>query len=87
MSLPLTLPHKIIAAALMLILAFTGGFIQGRNYGREAALKAAVQAYQTRERINHETDNLNPHALCLALGGVQHECATLMQRMDTPTKD
>jgi len=32
-----------------------------------------------RETINHETKNLDPVALCLALGGVREECAALMR--------
>jgi len=82
MILPLTLPQKAIAAFLILIAVFAGGYVQGQKYGREATLKAAVTAYQTRERINHETDNLDPHALCLALGGMSDECAALLRRMD-----
>jgi len=83
----MSLTHKILAAFFLLGLAFTGGFIQGKQSGREAALKAAVAAYQTRERINHETDKLNPRALCLALGGLPHECADLMRGVHQTTKN
>jgi len=79
MTLPLSLSHKITIAVLILMLAFSSGYMAGRKYGREATLKAAVQAYQTREKINHETDNLDPARLCLALGGVREECAALMR--------
>jgi len=87
MILPLSLSHKIGIVALLLIVAFTGGYLQGQKYGREATLKAAVTAYQTRESINHETDTLDPVALCRALGGVQHECSTLLRRLDKTAPD
>jgi len=81
------LAHKIGLAFLALTLTFTGGFIQGQKYGREAALKAAVAAYQTRGQINHETDNLNPAALCLALGGLPEQCTGLMRGLDKATQN
>jgi len=78
----MSLPYKIGLAALVAAGVFGGGYMAGRQHGREATLKAAVAAYQMRETINHETDNLDPARLCLALGGVQHECAALMRGLD-----
>jgi len=63
------------------------GYLAGRNHGREAALKAAVAAYQAREKINETVQNLDPVALCRALGGVREECADLMRRMDETARD
>jgi len=79
MILPLSLPQKIGIAALFLMAAFTTGYMAGRNQGREATLKGAVTAYQTREKINHDTQNLDPVALCRALGGMPDECAALLR--------
>jgi len=78
----MSLPYKIGPAALMAAGIFASGYMAGRQHGREATLKAAVQAYQTREKINHETANLDPSRLCLALGGVQSECDDLLRGMD-----
>jgi len=74
-----SLLYKIGLAAMMVMVAFTGGYFTGRQHGREALLKSAVQSYQLRETINHETNSLSSVALCLALGGVQSECAALMR--------
>jgi|GEM_PF-3204128 len=60
-------PYKIGVVVLVLAGVFAGGYWQGRQHGREALLKAAVESYQLRETINHETKNLDPVALCLAL--------------------
>jgi len=77
--------YKIGVAALLFMVAVTTGYMAGRNHDREAALKAAVAAYQTRERINHETDSLKPDALCLTLGGMSNECAAYLRGMDKAT--
>jgi len=71
--------HKIGLSIFALSVAWGGGYWHGRQHGREAAIKAAIVAYQLREKINHETDNLNPRALCLALGGVPAECDDLLR--------
>jgi len=81
----MSLPYKIALFSMCIFCTLSIGYMAGRNHGREATLKAAVAAYQTRERINHETDNLDPHALCRALGGLQHECAALMRGLDKTT--
>jgi len=75
---------RIGIAALLLAGIFIFGYFTGRQHGREAVLKAAVAAYKTREKINHETENLDPIALCRALGGVREQCATLMRGLDAP---
>jgi len=82
-----SLPYKIGIAAVVLIAAFSTGYMAGRNHGRVATLEAAVKAHQTRERINYETDNLDPHALCLALGGVPIECTDIMRGLDKAAED
>jgi len=78
----MTLPYKIGTSVLALLMACSVGYFYGRQHGREATLKAAVAAYQTRKTINHETKNLNPVALCAALGGMPEQCAALLRRMD-----
>jgi len=80
-------PYRIGIAALVLGGIFTSGYFAGRQHGREAAFKAAVAAYQARERINHETEALNPVALCRALGGMPEQCAALLRRLDETTTD
>jgi len=83
----MSLLHKLGIAAVVLITAFTSGYMAGRNHGRVATLEAAVKAHQTRERINHETENLVPRALCLALGGLPIECTDIMRGLDKTAKD
>jgi len=83
----MSLLHKLGIAAVVLITAFTSGYMAGRNHGREATLKAAVKAYQTRERINHETENMDAAALCLALGGLPVECADIMRGLAEAAED
>jgi len=85
MMRPLTFTQKIGLAFVAGMMFFSLGFIQGRNHGREATLKAAVAAYQTREKINEDVQSLDPVALCRALGGMPDECAALMRRMDETT--
>jgi len=82
----LTLPYKIGLVALVLAGVFMGGYMTGRNLAREALLKAAMQAYQLREKINAEVYNMDGVGLCLALGGVREECAALMRGMDKTTQ-
>jgi len=74
-----SLPYKIGLAALVVMVAFTTGYFSGRQHGREAALKAAVQAYQTRNRIDENVQNMDGVALCMALGGLRGQCADLMR--------
>jgi len=72
-----SLLYKIGLAGAVVMVAFTSGYLAGRQHGREALLKTAVQSYQLRETINHETNSLNPYALCLALGGERDECRNI----------
>jgi len=76
------LPYKISLGFLLLAGLFAAGYFSGCQQGRKTTLKAAVSAYQLRGQINHETDNLDPVALCHALGGLREECATLLRGMD-----
>jgi len=71
--------YKIGLVACVAAGIFAAGYWQGRQHGREATLKAAMQAYQSRGQINETVQNLNPVALCLALGGLRDECADLMR--------
>jgi len=77
--------HKLGLAVL--IAAFSTGYMAGRNHGRVATLEAAVKAHQTRERINHETENMDATALCLALGGLPIECTDIMRGLDKTAED
>jgi len=79
--------HKIGVSAIFLTGVVFCSYFAGRQHGREAALKKAVAAYQTRERINHETETMDADALCRALGGLPSECAALLRRMDETTQD
>jgi len=81
----MTLPYKIMAAFLALVLVFGLGLIQGQKYGREATLRAAVTAYQQRERINHDVQDMDATALCMALGGVRGQCAALLRGVHEAT--
>jgi len=83
----MTYLHKLTLAALMVLMVAVMGYFYGRQLSHEAALKAAVNAYQTRERINDETDKMDFIDLCLALGGVQHTCADSLLRLHTPTQN
>jgi len=65
-----------------LSLIFASGYLAGRQHGRVVTLQAAVQAYQMREKVNHEINNMDDIALCHAIGGLPDECADLMQRLD-----
>jgi len=87
MIFPLSLPHKLGLAAMCLMAAFLTGYMAGRNHGRVATLEAAVEAYQTRERINYETENMDAAALCLALGGLPIECTDIMRGLAETTED
>jgi len=77
-----SLPYKIGLTALVLMVAFTSGYFSGRQHGREAALKAAVEAYQSRGRINEQVQNMDASRLCLALGGMSNECADLLRGLE-----
>jgi len=86
MILPLSLSHKIGFTVVVLIAAFSTGYMAGRNHGRVATLEAAVKAHQTRERINYETENMDAAALCLALGGLPIECTDIMRGLAEAAK-
>lgn len=58
---------------------YTLGFLYGQASGRESALARAVVSFQNREKINHEIESLDSVGLCIALGGLPDECATLMR--------
>ena len=79
----MTLPYRLGFISLILAAAFLSGFFYGRSAGRTAALESAVIAYQNRERIDHETDNLSPVDLCIAVGGLPDECTTLLRGVET----
>jgi len=62
--IPLT--HLIGLIAVVAFFLVSSGYFIGRQQGRGSALKAAVQAYQAREKINETVQNLDPVALCRA---------------------
>jgi len=78
----MSLFHKISLAAMFIMAAFASGYWQGRQHGYEATLKAAISAYQSREKINDKVQNMDAAALCLALGGLPVECADIMRVLD-----
>ena len=82
----MSLPYRIGLYALLLSAAFTSGFFYGRSSGRNDALKAAVTAFQNREKINHDVSKLGDIDLCVALGGMRDECEELMPGMDKTTQ-
>jgi len=80
------LPIRIGLSVVGLGLIFTSGYIAGRQHGRVATLQAAVVAYQNREKINHEVQNLDPVALCRAVGGMPDQCADLLLGLHETTQ-
>ncbi|RCL03038.1 MAG: hypothetical protein JSC189_000448 [Candidatus Tokpelaia sp. JSC189] len=70
-----------------LAVGFASGFFHGQRIGRKVALKGAVIAYQKRERINGDVSKLNDIDLCIALGGLPDECASLVLGMAESLED
>ena len=66
---------------------YLNGRADGRELGRVAALEQAVKAYQQREDIDNATGNLSDTELCVILGGLPDECATVVRGLDETTGD
>lgn len=79
-------PFPYLLAGVMLALAIMGGvgYYKGRADGRQAQLRATVEAYKKREGIDDEVHGMGDIALCLELGGLRDECAKLRGVAPTP---
>jgi len=62
--------------------AFVSGFFYGRLSGHGEQLKSTVAAFQNRERIDNEIENLDAINLCLALGGLPDKCASIVRGLE-----
>ncbi|MHC5307492.1 hypothetical protein [Bartonella sp. LJL80] len=82
----MTLPYRIGFLALLFAAAFISGFFYGRSYQHKATLQSVVEAFQTREEIDHETSDLSPIDACIAIGGLPNECAALLRRVESSTE-
>ncbi|WP_455481780.1 hypothetical protein V4P56_04805 [Bartonella sp. B35(2025)] len=68
--------------AALITIAVLSGFFYGRSFERNRTLIQAVSAFKNREKINDEIFSLSSFHICLALGGVPDECATVLRGMD-----
>lgn len=57
--------------------AFALGKYEGRHLERQAVIQRSIQAYQKRERIDHDVSGLDAVRLCLELGGLPEQCEQL----------
>ncbi|WP_336288143.1 MULTISPECIES: hypothetical protein [unclassified Bartonella] len=80
------LSHSHLVIALVIVVALSS-FFYGRSFERSRTLIQAVSAFQNREKINDEIFFLSPFHVCLALGGMPDECATVLRGMDEATKN
>ena len=60
---------------------FLAGYWQGRNAGKREQLEDTIKAFEKRQEIDNEIDNLDAYRVCLELGGMPEQCAEL-RRMD-----
>lgn len=61
--------------------AFALGKYEGRQLERQAVIQRSIQAYQKRERIDHDVSGLDAARLCRELGGLPDQCDEL-RRLD-----
>lgn len=69
----MTWPYMIGGAALIVLLAAGGGYIKGRSDGRVQQLQDSVKAYEKRGTIDHETNSLSAHDLCVRVSGLPND--------------
>lgn len=83
MSLRLYIAAGIIAAV---VASFGLGVWFGRSWGRVDQLQDSVQAYETREGIDNDTNGLARYLVCRRLGGLPEQCDEL-RRLDEAAAD
>jgi hypothetical protein len=79
------LAGSVLLGGLLLTSAYGWGRHEGRQAGKQAQLKATVAALQERDKINADVGTLSDVALCMELGGLQHECDQLRRMDKAPT--
>ncbi|WP_051039118.1 hypothetical protein [Bartonella australis] len=87
--MPVLFCWRFVAAFIGVILVLSAGaccVFYGRSSERTKILVQAEMAFQNREKINDEVLSLSPFHLCLALGGVSKECATILRRLDKTSR-
>ena len=73
--------YAIAGALALAVYALLGthlvAYKAGKNSGKIEQLRAAVDAHQKREGIDHEVSKLDRVGLCVELGGVLSDCEQL----------
>lgn len=89
MSFLLSLPGKLMMAALVLVMAYGAGRYHGSSIAKaEMAAKAlgvAVDTLRTRNKVDAEINNLDRAALCAAIGlsdADYDECVRRLEEAD-----
>lgn len=79
-----SLPGKIAMAALVIVLAYGGGYIHGRTAGANksamTAFKDTLKDYGVWDDASNEIDGLDAVARCVELGGLPDDCRTSIMR-------
>lgn len=65
--------------------AFALGKYEGRQLERQAVIQRSIEAYQKRERIDHDVSGLDAARLCRELGGLPERCQQL-RRLEEATE-
>ncbi|WP_332065707.1 hypothetical protein [Bartonella sp. CB189] len=77
--------RAMVMITLIIVVALSS-FFYGRFVQKNKALIQAVSAFQNREKINDEILALSPFNVCLALGGMPDECASVVHGMDKTSR-
>lgn len=72
------------ATAVVLIGTYAYGHHVGYSEGKVEQLKASVEAYKTRDKVDEEVSGLNSVQLCIELGGLRDDCNQLRGVEETP---
>ena len=83
----MTWPYKIGILIAVIIAAASSGFIDGRSFEREAALKSAIKAYQSANEIQNEVNSYSDYAMCIAIGGLPDKCKVFLPPVDKTASD
>lgn len=65
------------AVAIVLVGTYAYGHYVGYSEGKVEQLKASVEAYKTRDKVDEEVSGLNSVQLCIELGGLRDDCNQL----------
>lgn len=78
------LPYRILGVAVIAGALLTVGYLRGRADGKVDQLADSVTAYQNREKVDADVQNVSRYQLCRRLGGLPEQCDELRGLEEAP---